>query len=500
MKKWILLSGIFAGLLCLLASFNSVTDRNHRKPSLPKSANLPGSITNRAAIPAALYFKLHPIPSTVMVRRDIYTLTAAQITSIKTGITAMEALPYTDPTSWQYQAAIHGTLLTASLPSWNSCQHGSPFFLSWHRMYLYFFERILRAKSGDPTLTLPYWNYQSNPVLPPAYRDATPGNPLYDGTRYASINGGGAIPSGILTDFSNVVANDVHYYVFSSDLENPHGAVHVTIGGNMGSVPTSALDPCFWLHHTNIDRLWEQWLRICGRSNPSDTTYLKQSFTFFDETGAAVVMTGSQILHTATQLNYQYDFTTKPKPCKVRWPWWKWRWKPYYLIQWPQSPIPVDDILMQIKVPESGLGPLQEYLKNPANRTFYRSESGLSDLVYLEMADINVKRMPEGVIEVYLNLPAGEAPNPKSKSYAGTINLFGLKDASGQMDMAMHLPKIAKLNITQAIHALGLQPAGLAHSSISFYSRGIRMRGEDLKAGTDIEIGKLSLMVQKAQH
>ena len=500
MKKWILLSGIFAGLLCLLASFDLATNRNYKKIPSPKSIDPLACTTSGAHVPGAVYFKLHLIPSTVMVRRDIYTLTAAQITSIKTGITAMEALPYTDPTSWQYQAAIHGTLLTASLPSWNSCQHGSPFFLSWHRMYLYFFERILRAKSGDPTLTLPYWNYQSNPVLPPAYRDATPGNPLYDGTRYASINGGGAIPSGILTDFSNVVTNDVHYYVFSSDLENPHGAVHVTIGGNMGSVPTSALDPCFWLHHTNIDRLWEQWLRICGRSNPSDTTYLKQSFTFFDETGTAVVMTGSQILHTATQLNYQYDFTTKPKPCKVRWPWWKWRWKPYYLIQWPQSPIPVDDILMQIKVPESGLGPLQEYLKNPANRTFYRSESGLSDLVYLEMADINVKRMPEGVIEVYLNLPAGEAPNPKSKSYAGTINLFGLTDASGQMDMAMHLPKIAKLNITQAIHALGLQPAGLAHSSISFYSRGIRMRGEDLKAGTDIEIGKLSLMVQKAQH
>ena len=115
------------------------------------------------------------------------------------------------------------------------------------------------------------------------------------------------------TDFSNVVANDVHYYVFSSDLENPHGAVHVTIGGNMVSVPTSALDPCFWLHHTNIDRLWEQWLRICGRSNPSDTTYLKQSFTFFDETGAAVVMTGSQILNTATQLNYQYDFHHESK-------------------------------------------------------------------------------------------------------------------------------------------------------------------------------------------
>src|SRR5450631_1850478 len=116
------------------------------------------------------------------------------------------------------------------------------------------------------------------------------------------------------------------------------------------------------------------------------------------------------------------------------------------------------------------------------------------------MADIKVKKMPEGAIEVYLNLPAGEAPNPKSKSFAGTLNLFGLAEADRSMAMAMHHPMmISKLNITHAIQALGLQPASLAHASISFYSRGVRMRGKDMKAGTDIEIGKLSLMVQKAQ-
>jgi hypothetical protein len=47
------------------------------------------------------------------------------------------------------------------------------FFLSWHRMYIYFFERILRAASGDPNLALPYWNY-SDPAqraLPVPFRE-----------------------------------------------------------------------------------------------------------------------------------------------------------------------------------------------------------------------------------------------------------------------------------------------------------------------------------------
>ena len=57
-------------------------------------------------------------------------------------------------------------------------------------------------------------------------------------------------------------------------LENvPHGAVHSLVGndydefgnvlnaGWMGSFYTAGLDPLFWLHHANIDRLWEVWLQ-----------------------------------------------------------------------------------------------------------------------------------------------------------------------------------------------------------------------------------------------
>ena len=38
----------------------------------------------------------------------------------------------------------------------------------------------------------------------------------------------------------------------------------------MGSFYTAGLDPLFWLHHANIDRLWEVWLSLdSGHVNPS---------------------------------------------------------------------------------------------------------------------------------------------------------------------------------------------------------------------------------------
>ena len=49
----------------------------------------------------------------------------------------------------------------------------------------------------------------------------------------------------------------------NGELENlPHNRVHVRIGGQNGFMSdpaTAALDPIFWLHHCNIDRLWEVW-------------------------------------------------------------------------------------------------------------------------------------------------------------------------------------------------------------------------------------------------
>ena len=57
-------------------------------------------------------------------------------------------------------------LWTASNPNetqtWCECQHHNEDFLVWHRMYIWFFERVVQQASGDPNFRLPYWDYSSN--------------------------------------------------------------------------------------------------------------------------------------------------------------------------------------------------------------------------------------------------------------------------------------------------------------------------------------------------
>jgi len=40
-------------------------------------------------------------------------------------------------------------------------------------MYLWYFERVLQDAAGDPSLRLPYWDYEASAAVPAAYRDAT---------------------------------------------------------------------------------------------------------------------------------------------------------------------------------------------------------------------------------------------------------------------------------------------------------------------------------------
>lgn len=49
----------------------------------------------------------------------------------------------------------------------------------------------------------------------------------------------------------------------------PHGSGHGGVGGTMVNVAGSIGDPLFFLHHTNLDRLWWDW----QRADPDARTY-----------------------------------------------------------------------------------------------------------------------------------------------------------------------------------------------------------------------------------
>ncbi|HEV3470171.1 MAG TPA: tyrosinase family protein [Pyrinomonadaceae bacterium] len=357
-------------------------------------------------------------------RKNINSLTATQLTALKNGVAVMKGRLPSNPTSWVYQANMHGTFDTPAQPAWSTCQHFTLFFLSWHRMYLYFFERILRAASGSATFALPYWNYfdAASRQIPAAYRvpnDAT--NPLYESNRDSTMNSGGSLPASAVSHTSAFAY--VPFNSFSSSLEGtPHGDVHVTVGGGMGSFEFAARDPVFWLHHCNIDRLWNRWIaRGGGRTNPvGDPNWMNTQFTFFDETGTQVQMSGSQVLQTAAQLKYCYDE-------ERNWIEDRTERKAFVARQWLRDVLVASEKLeLTAKTARIVLN-LDDKAKSEISGAVARSaDDDAAPQLFLDFEGAE-GQPPEGYYEVYINLPENiQDPEYQSPFYAGNLSFFGL--------------------------------------------------------------------------
>jgi tyrosinase len=394
-----------------------------------------------------------------MVRRDFATLSQAQVDALKQGITVMQGRPQTDVTSWLYQANIHG-VPSGSADLWSTCQHGSYFFFSWHRMYLYYFERILRAASGDASLTLPYWNYTDAGTatpLPLAFRQpADASNALFVAARNPQVNNGALLPWSILdpgpalafVNFSSPqgsgqsfggqeVPGPVHLTGPHGRLESqPHDVVHGAVGGWMGNVNLAARDPIFWLHHCNIDRQWERWLAMGGgRQNPPDTSaWATQVFEFFDETGTKVQLTGQEIVDTAQQLGYVYDALGPALPL---------------LAEPPPVPRTAPRAMVALGVePQVVLGaePVTTTLDMPAAGAALvdAAAAGEKPLV-LHVGQISFDEQPALYYEIYLNLPPGGRPDPEGPHFVGNLPFFGLGGEHGGMAEVAHAYDITGL-------------------------------------------------------
>jgi tyrosinase len=237
------------------------------------------------------------------------------------GVKAMKARALNEGTAWRFYGAIHGIdpglwtqygyLSEADTPPsnadiktyWNQCQHGCWYFLPWHRGYLIAFEAIVRdaviGLGGPATWALPYWNYfkPGQDGLPPAFAsadwpDGKGDNPLFVEQRYGPNNDGDVfvpmnavnlnalgdpdfegVATGGSPGFGGVSTGFAHNGRPHGRIEQqPHDQVHGLVGGQsspmlpglMSDPDTAGLDPIFWLHHANIDRLWAVW-----RQNPT---------------------------------------------------------------------------------------------------------------------------------------------------------------------------------------------------------------------------------------
>ncbi len=336
---------------------------------------------------------------------------------------------------------------------WNTCEHAfsipnNRYFLPWHRMYLYWFEQIVREISGDANFALPYWDY-SDPAqrrLPEAFTIET--SALYTEFRDPLVNSGALPGPGTpLTTFDHCAGmRQLNYTAATSVFEaQPHGGIHNWVGGDSGWMldpRLAARDPIFWLHHCNIDRLWESWLKLGGgRANPTDETWLTHAentetghpYRFFDQHGAPAqsIRVVNEVVDLAA-LGYQYEALLDLSLCTLL----------------PGGPIeagggtPLASPEAQEELgnvtPEGGIavGP------DPAETVVEIDQpeaATVSGGTVLTLDGIRTHDVSAVSVEVYINLPEGTEPDSTTPYYVGNLYLFGLGLADVEGEHADHL-------------------------------------------------------------
>jgi tyrosinase len=418
---------------------------------------------------------------------------------------------------------------------WDQCQHQSWYFPPWHRGYLLALEAQVRAAvitlGGPSTWALPYWNYfgpDSEFDIPPAFTqpnlpDGSP-NPLFVTARYGPDQDGDIyVPTAAAIqqhpqdpNFGNgpvtqdCMSNDLytgsdtltkppgfggpktkfsHAGGLSGNLEgNPHNLVHVYVGnsspdgntpGLMSDPGLAALDPIFYLHHANIDRMWAVWNESPANTNPTLPNWLNgpaalggREFVMPMPDGTSWVYTPQQ-MSNLSQLNYTYD--SLPQPAAV-----------------PASAVlaqrltllgataaaakvgqgatvtPGDNVELvgasPAALPIRGMGAsttvkLDTTVRAKVSASLSRaSEAAPPDRVFLNLENVRGTR-DAYVLNVYVNLPEGSKPGDHPELLAGSVGLFGLRGASSADGKHAGEGLSFVLDITKIIDTLHLNNA-----------------------------------------
>lgn len=426
---------------------------------------------------------------------------------------------------------------TAPIPGnasqfWDQCQHQSWFFPPWHRGYLLALEAQIRTdvinQGGPATWALPYWDYfgpGNQFTMPPAF--ALPSlpdgsaNPLLvtarfgpdsDGNIYVPTSAGQQQhPSdpnfGPGTVTQDCLSNDLytgddantpppgfggpntgfnHGGGTNGNLEgNPHNLVHVYVGGVSpdGSTPglmsdpgLAALDPIFYLHHANIDRMWAVW--NLNNANPTDPNWLNgpvggPPFVMPTPGGGGSSVFTPQQMTSLNQQNYTYDSLPQSAPAP-------------FAAALAQRLTRLGASAAAAKVREGakvtlgektelvGASQQQVAIKGTGARTSVRLEPNVRRKVSASLAKASETAPPDRVflnlenvrgthdaaaLSVYINLPDGAKPGDHPELLAGTVGLFGLRRASAKDDKHAGQGLSFVLDITKIIDALHLKNA-----------------------------------------
>lgn len=274
------------------------------------------------------------------------------------------------------------------------------------------------------------------------------GDPDFTGV----ASGGSPGFGGVDTGFSH--GGQVHGGVETQ----PHDYVHGLVGGGdptnpnlpglMSDPDTAGLDPIFWLHHGNIDRLWEVWrANPTTDVDPTDPNWLNgpaavgdRAFTLPMPGGVSWTYTPAQ-MSDLSKLEYVYDDVSPPSgpsPAAAR----------LQRLGMPMAAAPILRSTGMAKTVELlgannqsirltgaeartsvALDPAVQSKVSTSLRAAATATPGAPDKVFLNLE--NVRGANDATsFSVYINVPEGDDPAKHPDHLAGSIALFGVRKAT----------------------------------------------------------------------
>jgi hypothetical protein len=431
----------------------------------------------------------------------------------------------TDPRYDPYFAGVPNTTPPDDIAKavWDQCQHGTNYFFGWHRLFLFYFEQVLQDAAGDPSLRLPYWDYTdpAHVAMPaeftsPTYTNlqgvAGVSNPLYESRRAAGWETGATTldqtdtnidlaldnPNLLSTTDSN--GDEVQGYQRTIEL-SPHGYAHCAVIGCratvMGAVPYSSNDPIFWIHHANIDRLWDCWMSISGHTNPS--SIMAQQFSYVDHKGQ-LVKKRVRNLFDGSLIDYVYE---QPSKCA--------RTQAPVLTATatpPMSATAVRSAKAALAHPVT-IGATSEAVPinaavtrkkvalpataspNHPRQFALRAQTQLPVATELILRGVHFQMHPGRSFKVYLE----RDDDPAKRAYVGTMSFFSDEPSGSAHNHAQSGTRV--FDATAALRSLGLEGTGTLNVDVAFEAISDPAGVEFNAAATQLVVDKIEFHVKK---
>ncbi|MGH9933466.1 MAG: tyrosinase family protein [Pyrinomonadaceae bacterium] len=380
------------------------------------------------------------------IRRRLRTGSAdvdADIATYRDAVTAMKALPGSDPRSWTAQAAIHGTGCC-----FNFCEHGTTHFFDWHRAYLLYFERICQKLTGKPKFGLPYWNWNQNGAINPAFLD--PSSVLFLPRSNTDMTG----KSFVSTAELDPIMADTNFFTFMQQIEGtPHNLVHGNVGGTMGT-GGSAMDPVFWTHHCMIDYCWAKWNIDLGNDNTNDPGWVNHVNSHFVDADGNPTSMAAGLTTVLPLLSYQYESSaigSNPAALAV---------KDFKKLE--KRLKEGANIRFEVKQRIRLADKAAVSIARPMSRETKLSTADFSSIINADVSkekafvSIDFAQLPatsDFAVRVFVNLPKADSNTPTSDPhYAGSFGFFGTTEPNDRTEHR-HQPQFL-VNITNTLQRL----------------------------------------------